>query len=118
MKGLLVPGPNCLVPGCTETKDERYEDTCSNHGRRKAVRNTIPNDGVIDWLAIDLLIGQSREVAVTWLERDIAAARLAARDWTEQSIESYLGIYIETEARRKEIACMAEAIRTEGCARA
>lgn len=100
---------HCLVPGCKRVRTD--EDCCPWHARKKVTSpNTLQNDGVIDWLAIDLMVEGARDVKLTWLERDIVAARLLAGGVRRKTLAQNYGIYIETESRAEELARMVAAI--------
>lgn len=106
----LVRTDTCGVPGCTA--DRTTEDCCHAHGLNKGGRPTLPNDGVLDWIAIDIAVEGSREVRLTWIEWDIAAATILANGLPASEVATRLGRWLDpTRGRRVEE--IAEAIRKE-----
>jgi hypothetical protein len=66
-----------MFPGCKNPKFQG-KDLCKfPHGAQpQAGRHTIPNDGLIDPIAIEIAVRGTREVRLTWPERYIAAAMM------------------------------------------
>lgn len=91
----------CGVPGCEGLRVT--EDCCYPHSLNKSNPAALANDGVIDWLAIDLAVEAAREVRLTWVESNIAAARLLMQGCSEQELIARLHMYLKSESRRQEI---------------
>lgn len=107
----------CKVPGCHEPC--LTDDCCREHSLNKAIGHTtmriLPNDGVIDWLAIDLAAEGSRPVALSWIEFEIALATILANGHSEKEAarRMRLPVFPRTPSRRTRIRQMADAIRQE-----
>ena len=113
---LQTPGARCFVPGCHETRTT--EDCCDDHGKNHFAphaRHAIPNDGVLDRVAIELAAQGARPVNLTWVERDIAAALMLYQGYTPDEMVSHMGHnLLKSKIRRERIYAMAEAMRKEG----
>ena len=83
----------CRVPGC---KDGRVtEHCCYRHsidipGAEKGT--FLANDGVMDDMAIDLAVEGSRVVRLTWVEFEIAVARLMNAGHSYEEIRERTGV--------------------------
>ena len=67
----------CAVPGCCAgrvTADCCYQHSLAGKGNSRL----LPNDGIIDWVAVDVAARGLRRVRLTWVERDIAIGRILA----------------------------------------
>lgn len=53
---------------------------------------TIPEDGIIDPLAVEIAASGQRRVRLTWTERRIAAALIMARGGTSYQVAKRLGL--------------------------
>lgn len=102
----------CEVPGCTGTRVK--EDSCTFHATPKNSPGALPNDGIIDWIAIELATEGGRLPRLTWVERDIAAAVLFARGWQPRDVINRLGINLKSGKRRQRVYAMAESIKQDG----
>lgn len=76
-------------------------------------RDTLYNDGVIDWLAIDLAVEGDRIPRMSWVERDIAAGILLSQGFDPPEIRGRLGINQDPK-RWGRIEEIANVIRREG----
>lgn len=107
----------CKVPACTEPS--LTEDCCRGHSLNKPIGNTatgiLPNDGTIDWLAIDIAVEGLRPVKLTWVEFEIALATLIAngREEFEAAHRMLLPRFPQAAGRRARIYAMADAIKQE-----
>lgn len=90
----LIPGDErCHVPGCPEGKIT--DDCCYQHSLNNSdARTTLPNDGILDWVAIDSAARGLRRVRLTWVEKDIALALILFNGGTLTDAEERLGISI------------------------
>lgn len=90
----LIPGEeSCRVPGCPEGKIT--DDCCYQHSLSNSdSRSTLPNDGILDWVAIDAAARGLRKVRLTWVEKDIALAMILHGGGTLTDAEERLGISI------------------------
>lgn len=106
----------------TAHRDMRQYHMQQSHERRRLgyatdrhAETAIPNDGVIDWTAIDLTIEGVRPVRLTWVEREIAAAILLARGEEKADVERQVGVAVyKDDARSGRINKMADYIREHG----
>lgn len=106
----------CKVPGCKEPC--LTDDCCREHSLNKGLKTEVvilPNDGVIDWLAIDLAVESSRPVKLTWVEFEIALATILANGHSEREAARRMRIseFPRTRTRKGRIREMAEAIKQE-----
>jgi hypothetical protein len=53
---------------------------------------TLPDDGIIDLIAVEIAVRGSRPVALTYAERQLAAARILARGGTPYLLSKRLRI--------------------------
>jgi hypothetical protein len=103
----------CAVPGCGEGRVTH--DCCYRHsltGPRTAP-DTVPNDGIIDWLAIDIAARGLRRVRLTWVEKDIAVGVILASGGGVQQAQDFTGARVtgSNNGRRLEAALkIAEAL--------
>jgi hypothetical protein len=77
----------CEVPACEGAalvdEDDDETDCCYGHSLQSSdTENTLPNDGIIDWTAIEVAVQGTRPVSLTWVEKDIAIAMILARGGT------------------------------------
>ena len=93
LRSLTVSQDSCGVPGCTNKKIT--DDCCYKHsvGNSDAC-TTVPNDGILDWVAIDAAARGLRKVRLTWVEKDIALGTILANGGTLSDAEERLGISI------------------------
>jgi len=52
----------------------------------------LPEDGIVDEIAVEIFMSQERKVRVTERERDLAIVGLAARGWSGASIVDHTGV--------------------------
>lgn len=102
---LALPHKTCQYPGCGADPDR---DLCGEHSsrwgripRRLRDRDLLPNDGIIDRLAIEVACQGARIVRLTWVERDIAVARMYAAGKTPQEIQERLGFEVSKSRWQK-----------------
>lgn len=114
LKRLPVSDEECGVPGCKEPK---ITDDCCYHHSLYDAHNTsptsVPNDGIIDWTAIDIAIQGARPVRLSRVERDIAAAKLFKAGWSPTAIADHLGVShagLTTGRRAEEVRRIMEAL--------
>ena len=99
----------CRVPACTGSR--LTEDCCYDHSLNKSIAGALENDGVLDWLAIDIAAEGTRLPGLTWVEWEIAAATILANGHPESEIEHRLGSPLrKSPSRRERIRAMAAAI--------
>lgn len=90
----------CAVPGCPHKRV--LEDCCYGHsllGRGNS--NAIPNDGIIDWTAVDAAARGLRKVRLTWVERDIAVGIIFARGGGPEEAENFTGARITSASNQR-----------------
>lgn len=79
-----VSDKTCEVPGCEGLAlvDEADDitDCCYDHSlqARGSEPDALPNDGIIDWTAIEVAVQGSRPVNLSWVEKDIVMATILA----------------------------------------
>src|SRR6185312_16315215 len=78
-----VSEKQCEVPGCGGltliNEDDDITDCCYGHSLQGSdTDNALPNDGIIDWTAIDVAVQGARPVGLTWVEKDIVMATVLA----------------------------------------
>lgn len=83
---------SCGVPGCPEESGP-FDCCLTTHsaptpGGSDRYR---PNDGVIDEVAIDLVVEGVRQVELTWVEAQIAVAKMQAAGLTKAERAEHLG---------------------------
>lgn len=104
----------CLVPGCRgETGDG---DCCADHCRQLGgAKGTYrPNDGVIDFVAVDVVAKGLRVVPLTWVEAEIAMAKMLACGISKDEIYVRLGFQVNwTPSRRARIDSIIQGLQEE-----
>lgn len=92
LKKLQGLGEQCNFPGCTGEKI--LEDVCYDHALEGLSRTEefVPNDGIIDWQAIDLAVSGARPVRLSWIENEIAGAMILNEGETFEEMGRRLGI--------------------------
>jgi len=97
-----TPGPDpCGVPGCEGGKIT--EDCCYTHSlQSSAGRRWLPNDGIIDWTAVETARYGWRTVGLTWVEAEIAIGMMIADGLTFEEIYDRLGINLKSGSPRLE----------------
>lgn len=89
------------------TRKNRYEND-----------RMIPNDGVIDWTAIELTLEGVRQVRLTWVEREIVAAIMLSRGETRDDVEDRIGLNLSSSSAGRlqvqRVMDMADYIREHG----
>jgi hypothetical protein len=71
------------VPGCKGLalldEEDEVTDCCYEHSLQGSdTDNALPNDGIIDWTAIEVAAQGARSVGLTWVEKDIVMATVLA----------------------------------------
>lgn len=105
----------CGVPGCDRPRGDL--DCCEEiHSKsRPGSRCYRPNDGVIDYVAIDLVTEGVRMIKLTWVEALIAVAKMLVRGVNVNEIWERLGFEFRYGSRQQaEALAIAEAIRASG----
>lgn len=95
----------CGYPICTEKAllDEEDEptDCCYKHSLGNSdTDNVLPNDGLIDWTAIEVAFEGRRPVRLTWVEKDIALGMILSRGGCLADGERLLGIKVQGARQR------------------
>lgn len=93
LRSLPASGEECQVPGCTE--DKITEDCCYEHSlddAHNALQGSLPNDGIIDWVAVDLAVQGVRPVRLTRVEKDIAIAKMLKTGRSPTAVADSLGV--------------------------
>lgn len=105
----------CGVPGCGQLRE--VEDCCTPHAQPDAGHSPVfaPNDGIIDWIAVELAAQGARRVPLTWVEFEIASALALVRGATHREVARRIGIESRNggraRRRRGHIACIEAALR-------
>jgi hypothetical protein len=100
-----VSDKDCGYPACggKALVDEEGDvtDCCYRHslGNSDTDKN-LPNDGIIDQTAIEVAVKGLRPVKLTWVEKDIALARILAAGGTLADGERNLGINVQGARQR------------------
>lgn len=93
----------CEVPSCEVGKVT--DDCCYRHSVQQPWNrpDIITNDGIIDWVAIDVAARGLRDVRLTWVEKDIAAGVMLAKGYGVHEAQERLGVRISgvTNSRRR-----------------
>lgn len=81
----------CVVPGCGLGRVT--EDCCLTHSlmSNEGGGKSLHNDGIVDWLAVEIAASGTRQVQLTWVEKDIAAGVMFARGYGAEEIENRTG---------------------------
>jgi len=100
-----VSDRRCGYPACDgkALMDEEgfATDCCYRHSLGNSdTDNNIPNDGIIDWTAIEVAYEGSRPVRLTWVEKDIALGYILAAGGTLADGERHLGIKVQGVRQR------------------
>lgn len=99
LRSLEVSSERCDVPGCPDYKIT--DDCCYRHSIGNSdAGSTVPNDGILDWIAIDAAARGLRQVRLTWVEKDIALGVILANGGTLTDAEERLGIHIAGTRQR------------------
>jgi hypothetical protein len=105
MRRRRVSEKACAYPGCPGSAlfDEHQivTDLCYEHSINRPGPGTLPNDGWIDWTAIEVGEQGAREIRMTWVEKDIALGRILAAGGTLADGERNLGIYCENRNQQQ-----------------
>jgi hypothetical protein len=99
----------CDVPGCEAPKDT--EDCCKEHSSDKRRVGVLPNDGIIDWIAIDIAVEGCRLPDMTWVEQDIALARMINSGLPTKEACRRLDFDVKRARQRERIHVIQEALR-------
>lgn len=72
----------CVYPGCPWPREADL-DLCKRYHLARWAPNSnqandslVPNDGLVDWRAIEIAANGERRTKLTWIERDIAIAMI------------------------------------------
>lgn len=115
LRSLPVTDEECEVPGCKGSKIEDL-DCCYRHCHYDSHNNqvnNVPNDGIIDQVAIDIAVQGARPVRLSRVEKDIAIARLLKSGMPMSEVSEHLGISwssMTTGRRAREIKEIMEAL--------
>ena len=102
LRRLPVSEVRCEVPSCEEGNIKN--DCCYDHSVQRGGfgRNAvIHNDGIIDWVAIDVASRGLREVRLTWVEKDIAVAVMLAKGYGIHEAAERIGARVSRLAAEK-----------------
>jgi hypothetical protein len=102
----------CAVPGCTNPREE--EDCCKFHSVHRHSAGALRNDGIIDWVAIELATEGARLPRLTWVEREIAAAIMLSRGMDRADVCARLNLRWDNPKRRERVLNMAKVIERDG----
>lgn len=94
--------PRCAVPGC-RLPGSKAKGLCPRHYRRwradqepEADLNLIqPDDGIVDYIAVELAVKGTRVVRMTQTERRVAADKILAAGGDVVTVSERLGIPYE-----------------------
>lgn len=93
LRSLPASQDPCGVPGCKNMRVT--DDCCYQHSVGNSdTCTTVPNDGILDWVAIDAAARGLRKVRLTWVEKDIALGMILANGGTLCDAQERLGINI------------------------
>lgn len=103
--------PRCTYPGCEQPRVS--EECCYTHSLDHArVDCFLPNDGIIDWQAIDIARRGLRRVELTMPEFEIAAAYMLNDGLAPCDIYDRTGLVVKpSNTRYQKIAAVREALR-------
>lgn len=99
LKRREVSAKDCAYPGCKGKalidEDGDVTDLCYKHSLGNSdTDNNLPNDGWLDWTAIEVAASGARPVRTTWVEKDIALGWILAAGGTLADGERNLGISV------------------------
>lgn len=105
LKRREVSDKDCAYPGCPGKAlvDEEGDatDCCYKHSLGNSdTDNNLPNDGIIDWTAIEVAASGARPVRLSWVEKDIALGYILAAGGTLADGERNLGIKVQGTRQR------------------
>lgn len=90
----------CAVPGCPHGRVTH--DCCYSHSLAGLDNsNTVPNDGIIDWIAVDVAARGLRKVRLTWVEKDIAVGTIFARGGGPEEAENFTGARVTSASTQR-----------------
>jgi hypothetical protein len=92
-----VSDRQCGYPTCNGkaliNEEGDVTDCCLKHSLGNSdTENNLPNDGIIDWTAIEVAVKGLRPVHLTWVEKDIALGAILAEGGCLADGERLLGI--------------------------
>lgn len=100
----VVSDSPCKYPGCEAfalaDAEEGLTDCCYRHSLGNSDASGLPNDGIIDWTAIEVAISGTRPVRLTWVEKDIALGYILSQGGSLADGERLLGVYVAAERYR------------------
>jgi hypothetical protein len=99
LKQREVSTKDCGYPTCSgkALTDEEGDatDLCYTHSLGNSdTDNNLPNDGILDWTAIEVAASGARPVRLSWVEKDIALGYILAAGGTLADGERNLGISV------------------------
>jgi hypothetical protein len=108
LRSLTPSGDPCGVPGCGDGRV--LEDCCCRHSftGQGNPANDVPNDGIIDWFAIDVAVRGLRRVRLSWVEKDIAVGTMLAQGDGVQAIQDRLGVRVSGEVGGRRLVAAQE----------
>ena len=94
LRAIVPSSTPCAVPGCMAGRVQH--DSCLFHSLtgQGHPAGEVPNDGIIDWIAIDVAVRGLRDVRLTWVEKDIATGVMLYKGVGVQAIQDRLGVRI------------------------
>lgn len=100
-----VSDKQCEVPGCEGitliNEEDDVTDCCYAHSLQGSdTENTLTNDGIIDWTAIDVAAQGARPVGLTWVEKDIVMAVVLAEGGNITQALACAGAHHQHSGRR------------------
>lgn len=108
-----LTAPACAYPFCEGPRVS--EDCCIDHSLDASGTPGfafLQNDGIIDWEAVEILRRGERVVKATWVEVEIAAAKMLVDGLTQDEIRERTGINFRGGGSRiKKIQEVADALR-------
>lgn len=96
----------CVFPGCRQPRRDELDLCAQYHGGAWGQNSDTPdetlneNDGLVDWVAVEIAAGGQRRVRLTWVERDLAAAIILGAGFSATDVELRTGYPIERTGQR------------------
>lgn len=108
-----VPVAPCAYPTCFEPRVT--DDCCYEHsidGGAGGHGTFLPNDGIIDWQAVEVARNGWRQVKLSWVEFEIAGALILLDGHTHEEVRERTGVHCRGGGTRiKRMARLADALR-------
>jgi hypothetical protein len=110
--GALKDHPVCAYPTCEEPRVT--DDCCYAHAVDGSPANGsnvfLPNDGIIDWQAIEMARSGARVVRLSWVEFEIAGAYILLDGETQDEMRARTGVQCYKANRIKRMQEVADAL--------